>query len=118
MFYVYCMEDSLITWKTTCEERAVQFYLYFLDKSDGIRQYVNIEKNPRAILAVRLEWFRSYGIRRTDIRIDTAQANSAKGRISSENLAQIFSAAYFVSSNKMSISMLKSVCTVADADDV
>lgn len=121
LFYVYCIGDSLITWKTTCEERAVQFYLDFLAKSNVICQYVHIEKHPRAIIIgsslkmiPAIVYGRKNGIRRTDIRIDTVQESSAKGRISSENLAQVFSAAYFVPSNKMGISMLKAVCTVTD----
>ena len=82
---------------------------------------MHIEKHPRAIIIgsslkmiPAIIYGRKNGIRRTDIRIDTVQESSAKGRISSENLAQVFSAAYFVPSNKMGISMLKAVCTVTD----
>lgn len=112
--FVYSVNRSLIKWMAGSEDRTVKFIIQFLLKSELIRSCIKFYEHPWCIVCGRgfsmvpkIVTGRKWGRVSEDENSERYKARFARDHINAHNLAKVFGAAYYVTSDRRGVDDFK-----------
>lgn len=112
--FVYSVNRTLIKWMAGSEDRTVKFIIQFLLKSELIRSCIKFYEHPWCIVCGRgfsmvpkIVTGRKWGRVSEDENSEKYKARFARDHINAHNLAKVFGAAYYVTSDRRGVDDFK-----------